>query len=75
MIVRNEKHYEYVDLTEDSPQKCGTTSLKNAFSESCPKNKFINNDNQSTMETISSVTSWTSSSDDILCSNNNFWVI
>lgn len=67
----NEKQYEYVDLTEDSPQKCSNTSLKNIFSEPYLNNSLINNNNRSTMETISSVTSWTSSSDDILFSNNN----
>lgn len=75
MTVRSAKHFEYVDLTENSPKKCCKTSLKDTFSESCLKNTFINNDYQSTIETISSVTSWTSSSDDILCSNNNSRVI
>lgn len=61
----NEQVCQYVDLTEDSPQKL----------DKIPSNIVKTHSNDSLYkfdtETISSVTSWTSSSDDILCSNNS----
>lgn len=64
------KDCEYVDLTENTPPKFhDTPSNKISVIKSYQKDCFFNNDNFDS-ETISSVASWTSSSDDVLCSNN-----
>jgi len=72
VTVTNEKFNELIDLTEDSLQKFSNIQLKNTVAKSSVNDSFYNNDNVlDNMGTISSVTSWTSSSDDILCSNNS----
>lgn len=72
VTVRDGKFNQHTDLTEDSLQKFSETQLKNTVAESRVTGCFYNNDNVfDSMGTISSVTSWTSSSDDILCSNNS----
>lgn len=70
VTVRDEKSNisEYIDLTEGSFQSVSKTLLKNTVAKSCLYN---NNDVFDNTGTVSSVTSWTSSSDDILCSNNS----
>lgn len=72
VTVRDEKCNQYINLTEDSVQKFSNTLLKNTVPKSSLNNGFYSNDNIfDNTGTISSVTSWTSSSDDILCSNNS----
>jgi len=72
VTVRDEKFNQHIDLTEDSLRKFSKTQLKNTVAESSVNGCFYNNDNIfDNTGTISSVTSWTSSSDDILCSNNS----
>lgn len=72
VTVRDEKCNKPIDLTEDSLQKFSKIQLKNKVAKSSVNSCFYNNDNEfDNMGTISSVTSWTSSSDDILCSNNS----
>lgn len=56
-VIVKDKKCHYIDLTKDSPKKLS-------------RNQSKNNDGVFDMETISSVESWTSSSDDILCTNN-----
>lgn len=70
VIRRGKKVYDYVDLTEDTPRTFNQAPLKINTSESHRKDGFFNNENTFDSATISSVASWTSSSDDILCSNN-----
>lgn len=62
VIVDDEKFIRCVDLTVDSPPKLNET-------------QFNNYNNTFDTGTISSVTSWTSSSDDILLSNNSRVII
>jgi len=70
--VRDEKCNQLIDLTEDSLQKLSKIQSKNTVAKSSVNGFFYNNDYVfDNMGTISSVTSWTSSSDDILCSNNS----
>ncbi|XP_060842895.1 uncharacterized protein LOC132923094 isoform X1 [Rhopalosiphum padi] len=72
VAVKDEKCIQCIDITEDSLQKFSKTPLKNTTAKSSTNDCFYNNDNVfDNMGTISSVTSWTSSSDDILCSNNS----
>ncbi|XP_060868805.1 uncharacterized protein LOC132943741 isoform X1 [Metopolophium dirhodum] len=72
VTVRDEKCNQHIDLTEDSLQKFSKSQLKNTVAKSSLNGCLYNNDNIfDNMGTISSVTSWTSSSDDILCSNNS----
>lgn len=72
VTVRDEKFNQHIDLTEDSLQKFSKSQLKNTGAKSSLNGCLYNNDNIfDNMGTISSVTSWTSSSDDILCSNNS----
>jgi len=72
VAVKDEKCIQCIDITEDSLQKFSKTPLKNTAAKSSTNDCFYNNDNVfDNMGTISSVTSWTSSSDDILCSNNS----
>lgn len=68
--LKDEKHYDYIDLTEDTPERFIKPTSKNHVAKSCLQDCLINNNNKFDIE-ISSVTSWTSSSDDILCSNNS----
>lgn len=64
------KDCEYVDLTESTPEKYDEALLKKmSGTESYQKDCFFNNDNFDS-ETLSSVASWTSSSNEVLCSNN-----
>lgn len=70
-VLVNNKKCDYIDLTEDTPQKVSETLLKNTAANTGQRYCFSNNDCVFDMGTISSVTSWTSSSDDILCSNNS----
>lgn len=70
--VRGAKYDQCIDLTEDSLQKFSDTFLKNTAAKSSLNGCFYKNDNVfDNMGTVSSVTSWTSSSDDILCTNNS----
>lgn len=70
--VRDAKYDQCIDLTEDSLQEFSKTCLKNTAAKCSLNGCFYKNDNVfDNMGTISSVTSWTSSSDDILCTNNS----
>lgn len=71
VIVNNEKCCHYIDLTKDSPKNTSKKLFKNSVTETVPKNYILNNDSVFDTETVSSVASWTSSSDDILCSNTS----
>jgi len=72
VTVRDEKCNQHIDLTEDFLLKFSKSQLKNTVAKSSLNGCLYNNDNIiDNMGTISSVTSWTSSSDDILCSNNS----
>lgn len=72
VAVRDAKYDQCIDLTEDSLQKFNKNFLKNTAAKSSLNGCFYKNDNVfDNMGTISSVTSWTSSSDDILCTNNS----
>ncbi|XP_025208362.1 uncharacterized protein LOC112603813 [Melanaphis sacchari] len=71
VAVVDENCDKCIDLTENSLEKFNKDLFKNTATES-NSNGFYNNNNVfDNMGTISSVTSWTSSSDDILCSNNS----
>lgn len=66
------KYDQCIDLTEDSLHKFSKTCLKNTAAKPSLNGCFYKNDNVfDNTGTISSVTSWTSSSDDILCTNNS----
>lgn len=67
---KEEKHFDTIDLNEDTPQQLIEPTSKNPVAKSCLQDCFFNNNNKFDTGTISSVASWTSSSDDILCSNN-----
>lgn len=64
------KNCKYVNLIESTPQKYEESPLKKiSVTETCQKDCFFNNYNFDS-ETLSSVASWSSSSNDVLCSNN-----
>lgn len=67
VVVDDTDCINYVDLTEDTPKK---TTHTNILAEFCAKGNVLNNGNTFDTGTASSITSWTSSSDDILYSNN-----
>lgn len=73
IVVRDDKHNSNVNLTVDS-QENTRIPLQSTPSKSCLKEYVLNNDNKIETGTISSVTSWTSSSNEVLYSNNS-WVI
>lgn len=71
--IEKENCIDYVDLTKNDSheQKFNESSLKNTSTKMHLKDCVIDNANAYDIGTTSSVTSWTSSSDDILCSNNS----
>ncbi|VVC24581.1 Hypothetical protein CINCED_3A007405 [Cinara cedri] len=69
-ISVNNRKIEYIDITGDYPQNISNTILRHTIAETSLKNCYLKNDNVLDVGTSSSVTSWTSSSDDILYSNN-----
>lgn len=74
IVVIDDEHNNNVNLAVDSQENIIQIPSQSTPSKSCSKEYVINNDNKIETGTISSVTSWTSSSNEILCSNNS-WVI
>lgn len=70
VIVIDDEHNNTVNTQENITR----IPLQSTPSKSYFKEYVLNNDNKIETGTVSSVTSWTSSSNEILCSNNS-WVI
>lgn len=70
-IAINNKKSKDIDVIRDYPQKINNTPLMHTVTETDLNDCYLKNNNLLDGGTISSVTSWTSSSDDILCSNNS----
>lgn len=74
IVVIDDEHNNNVNHSVDSQENVTQIQLQSTPSKSYLKEYVLNNDNKIETGTISSVTSWTSSSNEILCSNNS-WVI
>lgn len=70
-IAINNKKSKYFYVIRDYPQKVNNTPMMHTVTETSLNDCYFKNNNLLDVGTTSSVTSWTSSSDDILCSNNS----
>lgn len=62
-----------IDLTVDSLQKDSKNSSQNTLTKCGQEDSLSNNGSKIESRSVSSITSWTSSSNEILCSKNS-WV-
>lgn len=72
-VDKNNKNWDFIDLTVDSLPKDGQNPSQNTLTEYCQKDSFSNNSNEIDSRSVSSVASWTSSSNEILYSKT-LWV-
>lgn len=72
-VDKNYTNWDCIDLTVDSMPKNCQNSSRNNLTEYCQKDCFSNNGNEIDSRSASSVASWTSSSNEILCSKT-LWV-